>query len=65
VGKFFLKDARRDIDKFEAVWLEQQKEMGFEKTFWDRMQDLKYYKKTLKKGRIGSEKHIWSILAHK
>jgi hypothetical protein len=65
VGRFFMRDDRRDIDKFEANWLSRQRENGFDDEFWERMQDLHYYKKTLKKGRAGSDEKIQSILAHK
>lgn len=65
VGRFFLADPKRDIDKFEARWIQWQREQGFDQEFWERMQDFKYYKKTLKKGRAGSDHKIQSILAHK
>ena len=59
VGRFFLADSRRDIDKFEALWLTHHREtLGFELDFWVRLQDLKFYKKTLKKGRAGSDEKI-------
>ena len=65
VGRFFLRDTRRDIEKFEAHWISRQQQSGFDHDFWGRMQDLQYYKKTLKKGRAGSDDKIQSILAHK
>ena len=65
VSKYFLRDSRRDIEKFEELWLQNQRECGFELGFWERLQDLHYYKKTLKKGRAGSDEKINSILAHK
>jgi hypothetical protein len=65
VSKFFLRDARRDIDKFTDLWRQTQIDSGFELGFWERMQELHYYKKTLKKGKLGSDDKILSILAHK
>jgi hypothetical protein len=65
VGKFFLRDGRRDIDKFAELWQKNQREQGFDLDFWERLQDLHYYKKILKKGKMGSDDKIASILAHK
>lgn len=30
IGRFFMKDSRRDIDKFEAFWMAKQRESGFD-----------------------------------
>lgn len=65
VAKFFLRDGRRDIDKFASLWERTQREQGFDLDFWDRLQDLHYYKKTLKKGKLGSDDKVASILTHK
>ena len=65
VGRFFMRDTRKDLEKFESVWRQKQVDSGFDEEFWERMQDLKYYKKALKKGRAGSDDKIQSILAHK
>ena len=50
VGRFFLRDTRRDIEKFEAHWISRQQQSGFDHDFWGRMQDLQYYKKTCSYG---------------
>ncbi len=33
--------------------------------FWELLQDLHYYKKVLKKGKLGSDDKVVKILAHK
>jgi hypothetical protein len=37
VGRFFLRDTRRDIERFEAIWIARQRDSGFDQEFWERM----------------------------
>lgn len=60
-----MRDGRRDIDKFEDLWNQNQRDQGFELGFWECLQELHYYKKVLKKGKLGSDDKVIKILAHK
>jgi hypothetical protein len=53
------------LDQFENEWKKKREEIGFSIKFYDELTNYSYYKKTLKKGKTGSDSKIAEILVHK
>ena len=56
--------AKRIVD-FGSKWSNTLLDNGFNSDYRDRLTDISYYKKQLKKGKIGSDEKIMKILTHK
>ena len=68
MGRFMFRNAFdycKALIDFDIYWNEVREREGFDRNQWEKLAEMNYYKKMIKKGKVDSITKIKQILIHK